>query len=293
MSVFQIPAALLLATSPPVSDAPQTTPVPLVATAPNAVQTELPAPPTDTPAPAVDQVGPTELPTAPPPPDAKTAEADDIVVTARAKSEADPLVGVNAASFSVVQSLDGALVAPISMAYKKAVPGPVRSGLRNFLGNLHEPVVFLNYLLQLKPGKAAETLGRFTINTTVGVGGLFDVAKKKPFYLPHRPNGFAFTLGYYGVKPGPFLYLPLIGPTTVRDVLGRTIDLAVVPFAVGGPLAKPYYSISTTAIRSLDERVQNDDKLQALKNSSDPYAELRDAYLKKRLADIDALRSQR
>ncbi len=277
MSVFQIPATILLAVSSPATDALQ-------------VAAEPVAPPTVVAPPSPTQTSPTGEPAAPVVAETVTEDGSEIIVNARANIKADPLVGVNAVSFSAVQSLDGALVAPISKAYEKAIPRPVRSGLRNVLINLHEPIVFLNYLLQLKPGRAAETLGRFTINSTVGVAGLFDVAKKKPFNLPHRPNGFAFTMGYYGVKPGPFLYLPLIGPTTLRDVVGRTIDLAVVPFAVGGPLQKPYYSISTTAIRSLDERVQNDDKLQALKNSPDPYAELRDAYLKKRQADIDALR---
>ncbi|MFX6258432.1 MlaA family lipoprotein, partial [Acinetobacter baumannii] len=88
-------------------------------------------------------------------------------------------------------------------------PVPVRSGIRNFLYNLREPIVFVNFLLQHKAGKAAETLGRFVVNSTVGVGGLFDMAKRRPIHLPRRPNGFADTLGFYGVKPGPFLFLPL------------------------------------------------------------------------------------
>src|SRR3546814_1283739 len=76
---------------------------------------------------------------------------------------------------------------------------------------------FLNFLLQFKIGKAAETLGRFAVNTTFGVGGLFDVAKTMPFNLPYRRNGFANTLGFYGVEPGPYFYLPLIGSTTLRS----------------------------------------------------------------------------
>ncbi len=299
MSVFQIPATILLAMAPPASDVAPIADIPAALPQPadiasdpaNTAPAEPSAPSTDTTAPAPPLASPADAPTTPDVEETKTGDEREIVVTARPKIKEDPLVGVNAASFSVLQSVDGALVAPISKAYEKAIPSPVRSGLRNVLLNLHQPIVFLNYVLQLKPGRAAETLGRFAINTTIGVGGLVDVAKKKPFNLPHRPNGFAFTLGYYGVKPGAFLYLPLIGPTTVRDMIGRTIDLAVVPFAVGGVFTKPYYSISTTAIRSLDERVQNDDKLSALKNSADPYAELRDAYLKKRQADIDELRS--
>src|SRR3546814_4173394 len=94
---------------------------------------------------------------------------------------------------------------------------------------------FLNFLLQFKIGKAAETLGRFVVNTTFGVGGLVDVAKTKPFNLPYRRNGFANTLGFYGVEPGPYFYLPLVGPTTLRDMAGNGIALLVLPTTVGAP----------------------------------------------------------
>jgi phospholipid-binding lipoprotein MlaA len=235
---------------------------------------------------------PTPTPVAPAQAASPQPEVTDIVVTARARTAADPLEGVNTLSFSTVQSVDKALVGPVSLAYKRSIPEPVRDGLRNALDNLQEPVVFLNFLLQLKPGKAVETLGRFAINSTVGAAGLFDVAKKRPFNLPRRPNGFAFTLGYYGVKPGPFLFLPLIGPTTLRDLLGRAVDLTLLPTALGKPFNKPIYSLSTTTIRSLDERAQNDDQLTKFRATSDPYAALRDAYLKNRQAEIDELRGK-
>jgi phospholipid-binding lipoprotein MlaA len=115
--------------------------------------------------------------------------------------------GLNTTSFKVTQSVDKAVTGPVARGYKKTIPSPVRSGLRNALRNLGEPVVAVNYLLQLKPAKSLETLGRLAINSTAGVAGLFDVAKKRPFNLPYRMNGFAYTLGYYGVKPGP-LYVP-------------------------------------------------------------------------------------
>ncbi|MDI1295677.1 MAG: VacJ family lipoprotein, partial [bacterium] len=145
----------------------------------------------------------------------------DIVVTASSgKGVSDPLAGVNAASFDAAQAVDAAIVGPVALAYKTKVPEPVRNGLRNFLYNLREPSIFVNYLLQLKPGKAAETVGRFAVNSTIGVAGLFDFAKRRPFHLPRRPNGFADTFGYYGIRTGPYLFLPLFGPTTVRDLIG-------------------------------------------------------------------------
>lgn len=234
------------------------------------------------------------LPTDPvspsPSPEPGQSEYTEIIVTPAPKS--DPLRALNAESFDVVQGVDDALVGPIALAYEKNLPGPVRSGLSNFLSNLGEPVVFLNYLLQLKPGKALETLGRFTINSTIGIGGLFDVAKKKPFNLPKRENGFANTLGYYGVKPGAFLFLPLIGPTTVRDVIGRVLDLSLVPFAVGRPFNQLAYTLPSGIIVSLDDRVAIDGQIQELKKSSDPYAATRELYLTQRQAEIDALRGK-
>src|SRR3954452_443340 len=158
-------------------------------------QSPEPAKPTD----ALESTDPAS--SAPPEsePPAAAGGQKEIVVTGRRASPDDPLEELNSASFQVVQKVDSAIVAPLAFAYEDIMPRPIRDGLRNFLHNLGEPIVFVNFMLQLKPGKAAETLGRFVINTTVGVAGLVDVAKRKPFKLPHRSNGFANTLGYYGV----------------------------------------------------------------------------------------------
>lgn len=220
----------------------------------------------------------------------QTASQDQIVVTGQVEpAKADPAQAVNEASYEVVQKVDDAIVAPLAMGYKKALPSPVRSGLRNFLVNLTEPVVFINYLLQGKPGKAAETLGRFAINSTVGLGGLIDVAKDKSINLPHRDNGFANTLGYYGVGPGPYLFLPLIGPTTVRDLVGLGLDRAVLPTAIGKPLNTPAWVLGTGTIKSLDDRVQLDCELKRQRETSNPYNTAREYYLERRKADIEAL----
>ena len=178
------------------------------------------------------------------------------------------------------------------MGYKHAVPRPVRTGLRNFFSNIMEPVVFLNFLLQLKPGKAAETAGRFVVNTTVGIAGLVDVAKKKPFHLPHRDNGFGSTLGRYGVGPGPYLYLPFAGPTTLRDLLGGQVDRLVLPFTVQRPPFDSYdYQIPKAVITGLDAREQADEELKALYSGAvDPYATLRSVFLQNRAGEIEALR---
>ncbi|WP_374526762.1 VacJ family lipoprotein [Novosphingobium sp.] len=212
-----------------------------------------------------------------------------IVVTARQKVPEDPAQQLNLASYEVVDAADRAIVGPVAMGYKKGLPEPVRDGLHNFLSNLTEPVNFVNFLLQGKPGKAFETLGRFAINTTVGGAGLFDVAKEKPFKLPYRRNGFANTLGYYGIGPGPYMFLPLIGPTTVRDLVGWTLDKAFLPSIAGAPFSKPAYAIGSGTIKSLDDRVEFDGKIEEFRDTGDAYTAERVYYLQQRHDEIEAL----
>jgi phospholipid-binding lipoprotein MlaA len=236
----------------------------------------------------------TEAPPATPP--APTAPATgaappEIVVEGSLEAPpGDPLARVNAQTYEVVQEIDEALVEPLADGYQEVLPKPVRTGLANFFINLREPIVFVNFLLQGKPGKAFETLGRFAINSTIGIGGLIDVAKQEPFNLPRRKNGFANTLAIYGVEPGPFLVLPLIGPTTVRDLVGEVLDASLMPTVVGKPLTEPYFSIPSFTVYSLEQRIEIDGKLQRIRESEDPYATARELYLRERQAEIDALR---
>lgn len=208
-----------------------------------------------------------------------------------AHAPGDPLEGFNRKMFGVQDRLDRAIIRPAAIGYRHIVPKPVRGGLRHFISNLTEPIVFLNYLLQLKPGKAAETLVRFTVNSSIGIGGVLDVAKLPSIGLPHRPNGFGNTLGFYGVKPGPYLFLPLVGPTDLRDFLGGQADNLTIPvLAAGKPFNQPAYLVPNVVIGGLDQREQNDDDLRALyAGAVDPYASLRSVYLQDRKAEIDAL----
>lgn len=221
-------------------------------------------------------------------------DSDSINVVARPPIKADPLENVNVKTFRTIQDVDKAVVGPVAMTYKSKIPNPVRAGLRNALNNLREPTVFVNYLLQLKPGKAAETLGRFTVNSTLGGAGLFDVAKRKPFHLPRRPNGFGYTLGYYGVKSGPYLFLPIIGPTTVRDLAGRIMDISLLPLAVGYPFDSPFYGLSAGVVGSIDDRAEDEDRLRRIREESgDPYGTIRAAYLQQRQDIIDELHGRK
>lgn len=214
---------------------------------------------------------------------------DDLVVQARQQVPGDPLESINAETFQVVSKVDEAVIEPVAMAYRDGLPRQVRSALSNFFSNLREPVVVLNYLLQLKPGKAIETVARFAINSTIGVAGLIDVAEERPFNLPYRRNGFANTLGYYGVGQGPFLVVPLVGGTTLRDMIGNGIDQLVMPLAVGRPFTHPAYGPIAFTVSSLDYRIEFDNDIASYRESSDPYSAMRDGYLARRHAEIEAL----
>ena len=287
MSIPAFTTALLLANAQPTAgDTPPAAPVMLHAV-PAPEEQPAPSLPAVTPPPSAQTVRPA-------PPAGPELDEGDIIVTGRPRAvRGDPLSAVNAQSFEVTQSVDRALVGPVALTYKRKVPAPIRSGLRNFLGNLREPVVFLNFLVQLKPGKAVETLSRFAINSTMGGAGLFDVAKKRAFNLPRRRNGFADSLGYYGVKPGAFLFLPLIGPTTVRDLIGGGLDGLVLPTAFGAPFDKLAFTLPRGVISAIDYRAEFDEKLNELRdNSADPYTAARAYYLERRQAEIDGLRGK-
>jgi phospholipid-binding lipoprotein MlaA len=203
----------------------------------------------------------------------------------------DPLEGLNRGLFGVHQGLDKAIYRPVAMGYKAVVPRPARSGLRNVLTNLTEPVVFLNYVLQLKFESAFRTFARFAVNSTLGVGGLLDVAASKGFRTPHENNSFGNTLARYGVGPGPYLFLPLVGPTTLRDVLGGPVDGLVLPLAIGTPFDDWRYQVTTGALRGIDLRAESDGELRALfAGAVDPYATLRSVWLQNRAGEVEAIR---
>ena len=308
MSPASLPAIAQSSAAEPTADAPDVTEI-LITLDDGATEDAQTGPVSQTSEPLFEPLtpAPTEFPLAEqapvepwlqtaPEPQSPSADADltdenVIIVTARPKPpKSDPLQQVNVESFQIIQGVDRAVVGPVALEYKSIVPEPVRDGFRNFISNLGEPVVFLNYLLQLKPGKALETLGRFTINSTVGLAGLVDVAKRPPINLPNRSNGFANTLGYYGVKPGLFLFLPLVGPTTLRDAIGGGLDLFVLPFSIGKPFNQLAFTLPGGIISSLDSRAEYNEQLTKLREeSADPYAAVRQFYLQKREAEIEAL----
>ena len=122
----------------------------------------------------------------------------------------------------------------------------------------------------------------------MGVGGLIDVAKKKPFNLHYRPNGFGNTMGYWGIGPGPFLFLPLVGPTSVRDLIGSLLDQVPLPLLIK-PLKNIYFVTVAGVITELDYRVDIDAGVERVRKSNNVYASYRQAYFRSRFEEIEAL----
>lgn len=207
-----------------------------------------------------------------------------VVVTAPAGGGVnDPLEHSNRRLFAFNEALDRIIVRPAAVFLHHATPRPLRVATGNFLRNLSEPVVALNDVLQARPGAAGKAGARFVINSTVGVGGLADVATKAG--VQHHDNGFALTLGRWGVGPGAYLYAPVFGPSSVRDSLGTLLDLASNPFSYIGVPAS--VMLAPSAAGGLETRASLDGDLKSLHAvSTDPYATLRSFYLQSQEAKV-------
>jgi len=193
----------------------------------------------------------------------------------------DPWERVNRTTFKVNTALDHAIARPVARGYKKVVPEPVRNSVSNFMDNLFYPVTMANDLLQLKFKGFGQDTGRFLLNTTVGVGGLFDPASQVG--LQKNNEDLGQTLGYWGVKSGPYLMIPILGPSDVRDGIARVGDGFMSPLTyVDNNWIR--YGIYGADVVDIRYRLLPQDHL--LDESYDPYSFLRNAYLQRREYEI-------
>jgi phospholipid-binding lipoprotein MlaA len=196
----------------------------------------------------------------------------------------DPLESFNRANFNGTRHLQKAL-RPILALYRALTPGVIGRAIHNVLVNLKEPVVIVNDLLQLKIARAGEAGSRLAFNTTLGLLGLIDVSAAAG--NPHHDNGFGATLGHYGVGPGPYLFLPLVGPSTVRDLFGSAADMATSPIHYVNFPSDVTVNIGVAVFGGLDTFSATEGQLDALlADAADPYATVRSAYLQNREAQI-------
>ncbi|SEK55791.1 phospholipid-binding lipoprotein MlaA [Colwellia chukchiensis] len=143
---------------------------------------------------------------------------------------ADPWQGMNRRIYYFNAKADQYLILPLVRGYRQVTPDIVEQGISNFFNNLAEVKTFLNALLQLKPAIAAQTLGRFVVNSTIGVAGLVDVAT--PIGIVEQNEDFGQTLGFWGLDSGPYLVLPLLGPSSLRDATGFAFDTVAYQQAI-------------------------------------------------------------
>ena len=209
----------------------------------------------------------------------------------------DCFENINRATFALNQGLDNLIFEPVAKAYR-VLPSPVRSGTSNVLENLSSLITIPNNVLQGEFKKAGINTGRFAINTTVGILGIIDVAEKINF-PKYEKEDYGQTFGAWGVGAGCYLVLPVLGPSTVRDVTGSFVNV------LGGD---PWYNASTNGnnhylsdsdymvtkvLSGIDFRAKNIDSIENLeKNSIDFYASVRSLYLQdrqKKIANSDAL----
>ena len=200
----------------------------------------------------------------------------------------DPMENFNRGVWNFNQDLDKAAIKPATGVYRAVTPVPARRGLSRLLANLGEPLNAINALLQGKPKRAFNSLGRFVVNTTIGVGGLADHASE--LGLPPTPEDFGQTLAVWGVKSSSYLVLPVLGPSTVRDGIGTAAELSVNPpgLLLKEAGASRGIRYGATAVRVLQSRSEAiDSGVDALlETSADPYAAARDAYFQRREAEI-------
>ena len=190
----------------------------------------------------------------------------------------DPLEGYNRFMYKVNKSADRVILKPAAKVYDAVLPDPISHGISNFFSNLNEITVIINDLLQFKFGQAMDDLGRFGLNTTVGVGGIFDVAGHAGY--KKNEEDFGQTLGVWGAGPGAYVVLPIFGPRNVRDTVGLVGDYFTDPITYVDHNETRY---AFWAVRAVDNRSKLLKAEKILDEAAiDEYTYVRDAYLQRR-----------
>jgi phospholipid-binding lipoprotein MlaA len=201
-----------------------------------------------------------------------------------ARPDADPYEGFNRKMYAFNDSVDRAVLEPTAKGYRAVTNEPVRQGVSNFLFNVSEPVNFANNLLQGKLPQAASTAGRFVVNTTVGIAGVFDPAQA--IGLEKARADFGTTLGRWGFASGPYLVLPFMGSSSPRDIFGRVGDGAMNPINYARFEGDTETRVGLGVLGLLSGREQAIETIDDLRTSQiDPYATVRRFYVRDRAAD--------
>lgn len=202
-------------------------------------------------------------------------------IPADARTESDPWEPLNRTLFSMNEAIDKASTKPLAKGYRKIMPGPVRKGVSNFFSNLAAPRSAINNFLQGKPGRGVSEMGRFVINSIIGVGGIIDIAT--PSGLEEHREDFGQTAAVWGVPDGPYVILPFLGPQTLRDAIFMPVDIVV----------DPHFHYDNTSVRDklyvlrlIDLRYRLLAAEKFLEDSKDRYVTTRESYLQNREYEV-------
>lgn len=212
--------------------------------------------------------------------------ADDPEALAEWRETNDPFEPANRAMFEIHEVADRYVLQPVAEAYRDLLPQPVRNGIRNALGNLRAPVILANDLLQGNVERARITLGRFMVNSTLGLGGILDISRD--WGVPGHSEDFGQTLAVWGLGEGFYMFVPLLGPSSPRDLLGQAGDLAINPLTWLGQGAAVdaagWVRLGLTVVDTREALLEPIDQVRA--TSLDPYATLRSAYRQRRTFEV-------
>ncbi len=199
------------------------------------------------------------------------------------KNPADPYEGFNRQMYGFNDGLDRAILEPVAKGYRAVTNKPIRQGITNFTNNLGEPLTFTNELLQFNIPHAAGTFGRFVVNSTIGLAGLFDPATS--FGIKRTDEDFGQTLGAWGVKPGPYLVLPFLGSTDPRDLVGWGADFGLNPLNYADFEHANTLRITNFVLGGLSARESAIETVDSVRQTQfDPYITLRRFYVRNRAA---------
>ncbi|MEM9740095.1 MAG: VacJ family lipoprotein [Pseudomonadota bacterium] len=201
----------------------------------------------------------------------------------------DPLEPLNRRVFAFNEAADKAVIGPTARAYETVTPGFFRVGVSNFLSNLSSPVVFANDILQGEPKRAGDTLFRFLVNSTFGVAGIMDPAEHE-LGRPGHSEDFGQTLATWGVPEGPFVVLPILGPSNARDGVGSVVDIFLDPLGYDAVIAnddtRTTVAVSRNVFGALNARVALDEAFTVLREQPEPYVAYKRTYTAQRQAEI-------
>lgn len=200
----------------------------------------------------------------------------------------DPFEDTNRKIFDFNQVVDRHVLVPVAKAYRASLPQPVRDMVRDFLVNLKEPLVFANDALQANVGHARDTVVRFVVNSTIGIGGLVDVAGR--WGIPFHEEDLGITLGVWGMPEGPYLVVPVLGPSNPRDLLAQAAESYGDPWnriVSGNPYTLYWIPYVRGGVSGIDQRARYIDTLADIERTSlDYYATIRSLYRQRRAALI-------